>query len=193
MQSVEELRAYKAQHYRDNRALYLARAAAWSATHPDRCWEARQKWVRENPEKNRKSKQDWESRNPEKLKTIRRKTRVRCRLKTNVRGRERMRTDPDFYVLKLLRRRINKALAGSQKAARAVDLLGMEIPEYRIYLQGQFRDGMTWENRGKVWHIDHIQPCVDFDLRDPEQQKICFNWSNTQPLLTRENLSKGDK
>lgn len=100
---------------------------------------------------------------------------------------------PWYKVRNLLRDRINKALHGAIKSSRSVCLLGMEIPEYRIYLQGQFRPGMVWENHGKVWHIDHIRPCASFDLTKPEQQQECFNWSNTQPLFVRENLKKGRK
>lgn len=53
---------------------------------------------------------------------------------------------------------------------------------------------MTWENYGfYTWHIDHIRPCASFDLSDPEQQKICFNYKNMQPLWAHENLSKHAK
>jgi hypothetical protein len=69
----------------------------------------------------------------------------------------------------------------------------MEIAEFKIYLQGQFRPGMTWENYGPVWHIDHIRPCASFDSTDPEQQKICFHWMNLQPLFAAENCAKKDK
>ena len=52
---------------------------------------------------------------------------------------------------------------------------------------------MTWQNHGKVWHIDHIVPCIAFDLTKPIEQQICFNYRNLQPLLTHDNLSKGGK
>lgn len=92
-----------------------------------------------------------------------------------------------------LRSRISAAMkrGGVRKACGTARLLDMEIPEFRIYLQGQFRDGMTWENYGPHWEVDHVRPCADFDLTDQEQQKICFRWDNLQPLLTRENQIKG--
>ena len=60
-------------------------------------------------------------------------------------------------------------------------------------LESKFRDGMTWENYGPFWHVDHIRPWASFDLSDPSQQKLCFHWTNLQPLLATENLAKGVK
>ena len=52
---------------------------------------------------------------------------------------------------------------------------------------------MSWENRSlSTWHIDHIRPCESFDLTDKEQQKVCFNYRNQQPLPAKENLSKNN-
>ena len=48
---------------------------------------------------------------------------------------------------------------------------------------------MTWENRS-LWHIDHIKPCISFDLTKEEEQKKCFHWSNLQPLWAKENIAK---
>ena len=54
------------------------------------------------------------------------------------------------------------------------------------------KPGMTRENYGK-WHIDHIRPCSSFDLSKPEEQSICFHYSNLMPLWAEENLKKGSK
>jgi hypothetical protein len=51
----------------------------------------------------------------------------------------------------------------------------------------------TLENRGKVWHIDHVIPISTFDLNNKDQQLIAFNWRNTMPLAAKENLSKNNK
>jgi hypothetical protein len=50
---------------------------------------------------------------------------------------------------------------------------------------------MTWDNYGE-WHMDHIQPCASFDQTDPEQQKICWHYTNYQPLWAEDNLRKSD-
>ena len=51
---------------------------------------------------------------------------------------------------------------------------------------------MTWDNYGK-WHVDHIKAVTKFDLTDPEQQKICFNYKNLQPMRGVENIRKSNK
>jgi hypothetical protein len=61
------------------------------------------------------------------------------------------------------------------------------------WLEIQFKNDMSWENYGKIWHIDHIRPCASFDLISEEQQKECFHWSNLQPLYAWENTEKGSK
>ena len=51
---------------------------------------------------------------------------------------------------------------------------------------------MSWDNYGK-WHIDHIIPCASFDLADETQQRLCFHFTNLQPLEASENMRKGCK
>ena len=41
--------------------------------------------------------------------------------------------------------------------------------------------------------MEHKIHCVAFDITDTEQQKICFHYTNLQPLWARDNLSKGER
>lgn len=105
----------------------------------------------------------------------------------------RYRRDPSFRLGMNLRRRIGLTLKGENKSARTTELLGCPRVWLEIHLDSLFKPGMTWKNYGPVWHIDHIKPCTKFDLTDPEQQKICFHWTNLQPLFAVENIRKGNK
>ena len=71
-------------------------------------------------------------------------------------------------------------------------LTGCTIPYLRGYLEGKFKEGMTWENYGS-WHVDHIKPCASFDLTKKEEQEKCFHYTNLQPLWALENIKKGKK
>lgn len=104
--------------------------------------------------------------------------------------RDRYHKDPVFRLTALLRTRVWCALNSLGKSARTLELLGCSIPKLRAHLEAQFRPGMTWENYGPVWHVDHRKPCISFDLSDPAQQRECFNFKNLQPLFAKENLSK---
>lgn len=51
----------------------------------------------------------------------------------------------------------------------------------------------NFDNYGEIWHIDHVVPCSIFDLKIKEEQYKCFNWTNLQPLLEKDNISKNNK
>ena len=91
-----------------------------------------------------------------------------------------------------IRNRVNLAIGRQSKSDSTMALLGCTVPELIAHLESLFQDGMSWQNHGRHgWHIDHICPCVSFDLSDPEQQRQCFHYTNLQPLWAGDNLRKG--
>lgn len=124
------------------------------------------------------------------------KSRARARQnrkKLTVLLRHRRRKDPDFRLRGCLRHRVWMALKGKTKSDSTMGLIGCSLQELKKHLESKFKPGMTWKNYGPVWHVDHLKPCAKFDLTDPEQQKICFHWTNLQPLFKAENMCKGDR
>lgn len=97
-----------------------------------------------------------------------------------------------FKILENLRRRLNSAIKNNSKSKHTLELLGCSIQQLKDHLQKQFTKGMSFSNYGK-WHIDHIKPCVLFDLSKPSEQKKCFNYKNLQPLWAIDNWIKKDK
>ena len=65
--------------------------------------------------------------------------------------------------------------------------------ERKKYLETKFTDDMSWDNYGKVWHIDHIIPCSSWNLSDEFENNCCWNYRNLQPLYASDNQSKKDK
>lgn len=77
---------------------------------------------------------------------------------------------------------------------RTLQIIGCTIEELKLYLEKQFKDGMSWGNYGHKkgqWSIDHIIPCCNFDLMKDEDRKKCFHYSNIQPLWNNKNSGKG--
>lgn len=109
-------------------------------------------------------------------------------------ARQRGRDDPQYRIRNALRGRVRSAVvaASATKSARTFTLIGCAIEQLKTHLESLFQPGMSWANYGKNgWHIDHIRPCASFDLMDPEQQRLCFHYTNLQPLWWRDNCVKG--
>jgi hypothetical protein len=104
--------------------------------------------------------------------------------------RNKRKTDILWRLSKSLRDRLYKAVTRGTKTSSAIDIVGCSVAELKIHIENQFSDGMCWQNYGE-WHIDHIRPCVSFDLTNIDQQMLCFHFSNLRPLWGKDNRSKG--
>jgi hypothetical protein len=104
-------------------------------------------------------------------------------------------TDPDFKIEKYLRTRIYTAFTsrGLKKSNRTWKYIGCTSDFFRKWIEFQLYDGMTLENYGEFWHIDHVKPCSSFDLSKEEDIEKCFSWRNMRPLRSDKNKKKNDK
>jgi hypothetical protein len=101
--------------------------------------------------------------------------------------------DINFKLSTYLRNRIYCALKRNVKSKSTIKLLGCSIDLLRLHLQSKFRPGMSFDNYGKEWEIDHIIPCARFDLSRADEQVRCFHYTNLQPLWKSENRIKHTK
>jgi len=90
--------------------------------------------------------------------------------------------------------RLGIALKGSKKATNTFKLIGFPNREaYKAYLASLFQPGMTHDNYGE-WEVDHIIPCRFFrPMEDPQVQRVCFHYSNLQPMWKADNVRKHKK
>ena len=108
--------------------------------------------------------------------------------------RGRYHSDPTYAIKSRLRARMRHAVKAAgldKKCASSSELLGISPQGLKEWLESQFTEGMTWENRSD-WHVDHIIPCTAFDLTVDENQRICFWYKNLQPMWAKENLQKSN-
>lgn len=99
----------------------------------------------------------------------------------------------NWRIKNTLRGSLRKALNGKNKTGSVLKYLGCPLEFFRGYLEGKFTSGMTWDNYGVVWHIDHHIPCISFDMTNETERHKCFHYTNLQPLLAGDNCSKQDK
>lgn len=140
-------------------------------------------WGKANPEKSRACSRKWAAANRDKAEAAKKRWR-----------NGKSKRAAALRIARELRLCIWRALRGvTKKPTRAVALVGCSMEELKAHLEKQFKPGMTWENHTrKGWHIDHIKPCSKFNLKCQKQQKLCFHYTNTQPLWAVDNRKKND-
>jgi len=208
-QTKEQRKEYKTEYYLKNQEYYKEYSKEWYLRNKERHNERskedflknREKRIRQMKEHHLKNKEHHNKQMKEHyLKT---KERYQERSKKNnskpetkelTRNRQnnRYQTDINFRLSQLCRNRVRRALKGLNKSDSTMKLIGCTIDELRNHIESKFEPWMTWENQGSGgWDIDHIKACFHFNLADPEQQRICFNWSNLQPMEHIANIKKG--
>ena len=92
-----------------------------------------------------------------------------------------------------LRKRMRDFLKKAASDTMSISgLIGCNSMEFKHHIENQFKRGMTWENYGTLWHIDHILPCASFDHTNKKQVAQCWHYTNLRPLLAVENILKSD-
>jgi hypothetical protein len=89
---------------------------------------------------------------------------------------------------------VYQALKENKKGRKWESFVGYTLDDLMKHLENQFKDGMSWDNKGE-WHIDHIIPRSHFHFTSPEDSefKECWALTNLQPLWAEDNLRKAYK
>lgn len=158
------------------------------------------KWRKneKNKLKEKNYREDNKYKQSKRIKLWKKQNKERVKKTNSSRSKIRRLTDKSFKIRSNLSRRINHALTNHfkdkkiKKNIKTLDLLGCSVEKLIKHLEKKFHKGMDWKNYGK-WEIDHIIPCAKFNLEHLDQQKICFNYKNLQPLWKIDNIKKSDK
>ena len=174
----------------ENRAILRERQLSWRHQNPDKVKDI----------DNRQAKQRCEYRHRPWIRTRRseydkaRRLDPRAMEAKRITNKRLYDNNVNYRIRGSVSHRINNAIRGKYASLHTLALLGCDIDTYKQYLELKFHPGMSWDNYGyKGWHIDHIIPCDKFDLSNIDEQRKCFNYTNTQPLWWQDNLSKGNK
>lgn len=109
------------------------------------------------------------------------------------RRNDKIMTDPGKHLMKMICNRLSDVMSGrrrgdSKKLADYTSFSSTE--EAKEHFQSLFLEGMTLENYGSFWEIDHIIARKWYDENDEEDLMRCWHKSNLQPLEGGENNKK---
>ena len=155
-----------------------------------RCKKCKLTHYNSNKEKYKTNSITWQKSNPEKNSSIQKKYRQSDNgvdVRKQYRKKEynqKYGVDIEWTLLRNLRIRLRNALKKEFKSGKTLELLGCSIEEFKLHLEKQFDQNMTWENYGTYWEVDHIQPL---------SKGGTFHFTNTQPMYYSENRSKGNR
>ncbi len=138
------------------------------------------------------SSREWKSRNKEKIKASSKLYRAANSKKICEYYLNRKRSNPVFRAICNFRNRLWMAAKDRCFSSTTQALVGCSCDELKSHIEQRFVDGMSWDNYGSVWHIDHVVPVSAFDLLNEDQARKCFHYSNLQPLFAMDNLKKSD-
>lgn len=165
--------AYQDRAKIKRRAKYLAdpdyfhsRTKAWAAKHPDRAKAAQ-------------------------LKSESKRDKVKKAATTRAWFKKKYESDPVFRAKVYMRNRIRDLVRGITSTSACMEMVGCTPEVFKIHIENQFQPGMSWDKYGyETWHIDHKRPIATYDLKDEDQRRKAFHYSNLQPLWADENFRK---
>jgi hypothetical protein len=153
-------------YYEKNKEKVKAKSSEYYEKNKDSCKERMSSYVKKNREKINIYKNEWEKR--KKL------------------------ADSKYWLIRTIRRSIGDSIRnmGYTKKTRTAVYLGCDYETFASHLESQFKDGMSWDNRGE-WEIDHIIPVASAKAEDDVFR--LNHYTNLQPLWSTENRQKSDK
>lgn len=174
----EALRAKNRAQYYKHKEKRLAKVREYAQANRDKVLDGKRRYYIEKKPRF----QEYRKRNRDRLNKL--------RLKYYYRDKQ----DPCFKLARAMRQTMRRIVdRGGNKCAKTVHYLGCSWAEARAHIESKFEPGMTWENHGTAWHIDHIIPLAAFNLSLPQDAAMATRWDNLRPLWKTDNLAKGAK
>ncbi|MEO6669666.1 MAG: hypothetical protein ABIN36_09345 [Ferruginibacter sp.] len=69
---------------------------------------------------------------------------------------------------------------------------GLDIENYRNWIELQFYEGLSWGNFGSQWQFDHLVPVAYFDYSNPDDLALCWNFINIRIEKLDLNTTMGN-
>ncbi|WP_318761849.1 hypothetical protein [Aminobacter niigataensis] len=150
--------------------------AKWRSENDDKLRDNKRKYHDDNADKIRGRVKKWQTDNPERRREY---------------AAER-RQDGRYRLRYAMSNGIRYSLKGTKAGRSWEAMVGYAVDVLRVHLERQFLKGMSWDNYGPVWHVDHILPDSLFNYETPEDPEFKAAWAltNLRPLWANDNLKK---
>jgi len=120
------------------------------------------------------TRRDWNRRHPNYFKDYKRKHKM------------------DYLMHNIITKMLRSA--NTRKYTRQRQYIGCSAGFLRGWLEAQFQPGMTWENYGTVWNVDHVVPLKWWDVEHfPQHLVEASHYTNLQPMFKSKNFAKRDR
>lgn len=195
-ENLEEIKK-KQQEYRiANRKRLNEHALEYSRKNKDEINRKRKESYAKNRSKILERNKEYAKRNAEKIASYRRK--YRSHNSENISKhkllyvKKRRDSDPLYAMACRIRWAIWWSISnlGYAKRSKSFEILGCSWDEFKIHIESQFVEGMSWVNRGD-WHIDHYYPLSK--ARDEAHLLELNHYTNLRPMWAIDNIRKRDK
>jgi len=70
---------------------------------------------------------------------------------------------------------------------------GLDIAQFRNWIEIQFDKGTTWANFSESWQFDHVLPVAFFDFYNEDDLKLCWNFINIRIEKLEPNKARGTR
>ena len=135
--NIEHIKEYRDRYQEDNRSSAI---------------EYSKKYYQENRNRQLKYQKKYYQENKESV-ALYRKTPL-YKKNNKLRFKERYKNDPVFKISMIVRYRISRAIrdGGYTKRSKTFEILGCSFIEFKVHIENQFVEGMSWDNHGD-WQI----------------------------------------
>ena len=70
---------------------------------------------------------------------------------------------------------------------------GLDIENFRKWIETQFTPDLSWDRFGTDWQFDHIIPVTYFDFASDEELMLCWNFTNIRVERAQSKKESGNR
>jgi hypothetical protein len=189
LENTDKLNERSKQYRLENIDKYKEQSRQYRLENIDKIKEQSRQYYLENIDKVKERTKLYQLENPDKIRE--RKRIYFANMKEN---------NPMRYLAHIQRKQLSNCLKyiNENKKGHSIEYLGCSYEDFHKHIETKINNWNT-DNPNNLMdftniHIDHIKPISRFNFTDEGEELLdCCNYTNLQPLLMIDNLSKNNK